>query len=333
MKIVARKEKPPQVERARDGRPRVYQTCSDCGGTGKVPSPKTGKPIKCKQCAGVGLKGHLYTRMTTFIDVLDDKSNLMAWKQRAVVAGLSVEPSLLEEVQELEDPLDAENRDVLNKVVAKAETAAETDLKAKTGDALHAICEAINEGRDPGFIPDEFAPDIASYVAALRQRGIVVVAVETFVVNDSYKWGGSFDILGLDYGQPLVQDEMGKWVPPAGVVPVLRIMDIKTGRIDYGRAKIAMQLSGYARSKVYDPATHERKPITHRLEDGTIIGVDMSMGLIIHLPAGEGRCDVVPVDLDAAATGLYLASRVRKWRSNKFQDEPVVSVNYEADLC
>lgn len=326
-------ERPAQVPRAKNGQPRVFSPCSECETTGKVPSPKTGKPIKCQKCKGDGYKGSLYTRMTTFIDCLDDKSNLMDWKQRVVVAGFAIEPSLLEEAQAIEDPLDPEHRDALNKLVDRAEAAAEIDLKAKTGDVLHEIIENINLGKDPGFIPDEFQPDIDAYVEVLRREGIIVVGVEAFVVNDKFGWGGSFDILGLHYGQPLVQNEVGKWVGPPGVTPVLRIMDVKTGRIDYGRAKIAMQLSGYSRSKLYSPVKpYERKPITHSLEDGTTIGIDMSTGIIIHLPAGEGICEAVPVDLDAAATGLYLASRVREWRRQKFQDDPTTTVR-AAELC
>ena len=301
-------QKPGEVERDGNGRPKVIVTCDKCSGTGKVPSQKVeGRLNKCQTCKGEGRRLKAYSRMTTYIDCLEDKSNLTQWKQRNVAVGLSRAPSLLEAFSALPEP-HAADRSQANALVQRAEEAAGSDLKALTGTALHDIVERINIGQDPGFIPPEHEDDIAAYRAAIEQAGIKVVAAETFVVNDTFGAAGTFDILGLHQGR-------------------LKIMDVKTGRIDYGLSKIGMQLGGYANSELYDRDTGERSPIQYTLEDGTVLDVDLDEALIIHLPAGQGTCTVVPVDIQGCYDGLVLAQQVRKWRSRKFQQEPLVTVD------
>lgn len=48
-------------------------TCSHCLGEGKVPSPKTGKPIKCKRCNSTGKKRRqAWTYTADFLVIYDD---------------------------------------------------------------------------------------------------------------------------------------------------------------------------------------------------------------------------------------------------------------------
>jgi len=292
----------------------VIVPCDHCETTGKVPSQKVeGRLNQCPKCKGAGRKLKAYSRMTTFIDCLEDKSNLTQWKQRNVVLGLSRSPSLLEAFSALQEP-HSTDRSQANALVQRAEEAAGSDLKALTGTALHDIIERINLGQDPGFIPPEHEADIAAYKEAVALAKIVVVAAETFVVNDTFGAAGTFDILGLHW-----DEARQRWV--------LKIMDIKTGRIDYGLSKIGMQLGGYANSQAYDAETGDRSPIQWTMEDGTVLDVDLDEALIIHLPAGQGACTVVPVDIRGCYDGLVLAQQVRKWRSRKFQQEPLVSVD------
>jgi hypothetical protein len=83
------------------------------------------------------------------------------------------------------------------------------------------------------------------------------------------------------------------------------IADIKTGQVEYGMAKIAMQLSIYSRCVLYDHMTQERTPLS----------TDFEKGLLIHLPAGTGTCTLHWVDLNAGWRGVQLAEHVRKWRT------------------
>lgn len=255
--------------------------------------------------------------MTTFIDCLEDKSNLTEWKQRNVALGLSRDSGVLEAFQALKDPHGADKQQA-NALVARAEQAAGSDVKSSVGTAVHDIIENINTNRPSGFIPDEYKADIAAYQEALRREGIIVVAAETGVVNHDLKTAGSFDILGLHKGP---KDERLK----------LKIMDVKTGRIDYGLSKIGMQLGGYANSLLYDKNTGDCTPLQYTLEDGTVLDVDQDEALIIHLPAGQGVCTIVPVDIRGAFDGLMLAQQVRKWRSRKFQQDPLTEVRIDPD--
>jgi hypothetical protein len=86
------------------------------------------------------------------------------------------------------------------------------------------------------------------------------------------------------------------------------IMDIKTGSIDYPH-KMAMQLAMYSRSVPYDIATDTRS------EDPEPI--DFNYGIIIHLPAGQGRCDLYEIDIMKGWGACLIAKQVWDWRGTK----------------
>src|SRR5690606_32748087 len=41
-------------------------------------------------------------------------------------------------------------------------------------------------------------------------------------------------------------------------------------------------------------------------------------GIVIHLPAGQGRCDLYKVDLIKGWEGVQIAKRLRDWQKHKF---------------
>ena len=84
-----------------------------------------------------------------------------------------------------------------------------------------------------------------------------------------------------------------------------RVLDIKTGRVDYSTGKIAQQIEGYAGSTGYDLDTHEREDLK----------LDRTKGILLHLPAGTGRATVHVVDLTLGRKGNRLAAEVRAWRN------------------
>ena len=273
------------VERhGRDGRPKIY------------PASEYGKDKP---------KGEYYTRTTTFIDALEDKTNLVRWKQRNVLVGALRRPDILEELGSIEDPQGAD-KGAVDKLVGIAEEAADADLRALKGSAIHLITEDLDHGKGMPFVPDEFRRDIEAYLEAMKQAEAEILGIEQFCVLDQYKVAGTFDRLVRYKGK-------------------LMIADIKTGRIDYGLGKIAMQLAAYRHMEVYDPVTYQRSPL---LIDGE--EPDADEALIIHLPSGEGKCDIVPVDIRKGWEGLAVCSEVREWRRHwnrkASRREPVVSV-------
>lgn len=262
---------------ARDGRPKIF------------PASEAGKKNP---------KGEFYTRTTTFIDALDDKSNLADWKLRLLLEGVHRRPELLEEYASLLDPLDTEKR----KVKGIAERAIETagaGAKADLGSALHRVTEDIDNGLEPGFVPPEYENDVEAYVRTTHD--IEMMSVEEFCVLDAFKVAGTFDrAVRLD----------GELAEQVGVEPgSVLIADVKTGRVDFSRGKFGMQFAGYSRMERYDPDTYARSPLEF---DGS--AVHQGKALMIHLPAGEGRCSLIPIDIDRGWQDLLLAAQVREYR-------------------
>lgn len=221
-----------------------------------------------------------YRRCTSFIDVLDSRYNLELWKQRQVAAGLAQRPDLV-----LKAASGHDDKDLLNKVCQEASEAAGSSVKSTTGTAVHKLTEQVDRG-EKAVIPPDAQADIDAYRATTQ--GLGVELVEAFVVHDDLQVGGTFDRVVTRGGRRYVAD-------------------VKTGRIDYGASKIAMQLAIYARSQQYWPDTGIRVPLD----------VDTSRGLIIHLPAGSGECTLHWADLDAGWDGVQIARQVWQWRARK----------------
>ena len=114
---------------------------------------------------------------------------------------------------------------------------------------------------------------------------------ETFVVNDTWQVAGTFDFLV----------RVGKhW----------RIGDLKTGTdLSYSWRSIAVQLATYANAEwIYNVDADERIAMPP---------IDKTRGVIVHLPAGEARCQLFEVDLDAGLEAAQRSLWTRNWRKAK----------------
>lgn len=224
-----------------------------------------------------------YTRATTFVDCIEDKFGLQQWEKRMVAIGLSLRPDLLLAVAAHKD-----DKDLLNKICAQAKEAAEGSAAATTGTALHALTEQYDRGLlDMNKVPAAYRPDIQAYIAATAD--VTHLLIEQFTVHDGFKIGGTPDRV-VTYG--------GKNY----------IWDLKTGNVDFGQLKIAMQLAVYSRSVLYNHKTHERAPLPD---------VDGKQGIICHLPAGGGTARLLWVDIAAGWEAVALARAVRNWRNRR----------------
>lgn len=245
----------------------------------EIPRDRWGRPLVVPPEGG---KPVPYTRVTTFIDVLDDKRALTNWMKRTVAVGLSERPDLLLAVSAHRD-----DKEELNRITEEALEAAKGRAAATTGTALHALAEQVDRGLKLPALPESARRDVDAYRAATA--GMKMLLVEEFVVNDELRVGGTPDrIVSFD----------GRYF----------IADIKTGDIKYGAGKIAMQLALYSRSVLYDHRTKKRAPTPD---------VDQERGIIIHLPAGQGECTLHWVDLRKGWEGVGLAAKVRDWRKEK----------------
>lgn len=183
-----------------------------------------------------------------------------------------------------------DDKSELDKICEAAKEAAASSSSATKGTALHKLCERLDRGEDVQ-IPTVAKKDIAAYKAATA--GIRWSHIERITVHDELQVAGTPDRGG------------------AGLV-----WDIKTGDITWGIGKIAMQMALYAHSLVYDPNTGERTPFD----------VSLDRAVIIHLPAGEGRCELVEVDIAAGWEAVQLATQVRAWRARKGLSKPYTDV-------
>lgn len=247
----------------------------------EIDRDRWGRPLVAPPGGG---KRVAYTRCTTFIDCIEDKFGLQKWMQRMVAVGLSQRPDL-----QLAVSAHADDKRELDRICDAAREAATASAAATTGTALHALTELVDRGQDLPVLPDAAKADLDAYRDATAE--LTAVNIEQFCVLDALKIGGTPDRV-VKYG--------GKRY----------IADIKTGSIEYGILKIAAQLAVYARSHTYDIKTGVRGE--H--------GAELDKGVIIHLPAGQGRCELVWVDLLAGWEAVKVARRVREQRALKFKD-------------
>jgi hypothetical protein len=254
--------------------------------TAPIPRDRFGRPMVVPPG---GHKPVGYTRCTTYVSALEDTYNLGKWQQRMVAIGLADRPDLLLAVSASQ----RDDKAGLNRIADQAMDAAKAGAASTTGTALHALTERIDRGEQLPIVPAAHLDDLDAYRAATRE--LEPLMIEQFTVLDELRIGGTPDRVVRYQGNAYIGD-------------------VKTGSIDYAAGKIAMQLAVYARSMPYDHATGERSPYPEP--------VDTSRGIVIHLPAGTGRCELHWIDLDAGWDGVRLAGKVRDWRTRKGLLEP-----------
>ena len=256
----------------------------------EVPRDRYGRPMIVPPKGG---KPVPYTRTTTVAGSLDDGSALVAWKLRMAAIGLTNRPDLLLAASAARD-----DKLALDKLIEDSMEAAGATRAATIGTALHALTEKYDRNQDLGVIPEDFVADIEAYKYATRD--FENVFIEQFCVLDKYKIAGTPDRIVRYQGE-------------------LFISDLKTGSISYP-GKIAMQLAVYAHGLPYDPATATR---------GSWGDVNQDYGIIVHLPAGEGKCELHFVDIKKGWKGIQLAMKVKSWRETKNLTERIKEIEHE----
>lgn len=241
---------------------------------------KYGRPLVLKPGAKPGDKLTAYTRCTTYAGTLDDTFKLGQWQQRMVALGLSARSDLL-----LAVAAHADDRDKLDELCDRAREAASATAAATTGTALHALTERLDRGLELGPMPADAERDVRAYERATS--ALTALYIERFLVNDDLKVGGTPDRVVEFQGRNY-------------------IADLKTGGIEYGALKIAMQLAMYAHSRLYDVATGRRTDLPD---------VDQERAIVIHLPAGTGECTLHWIDIRAGWGAIETARDVRSWRN------------------
>lgn len=253
----------------------------------EVPRDRFTRPLIVPPYGG---KPVAYTRCTTYVGCLEDRYKLELYQQRQVAVGMSMRHDLV-----LAAAAHRNDRDELDRIAKQASEAARSSAGATTGTALHRLAQDLDQGLPLADLPASAQTDLDAYAEATKR--LRPLLVECFLVLDDIRVGGSAD--------RVCEVDMPGYDKPV-------IADIKTGNIEYGMGKIAMQLAVYAHGALYDPSTHERTPLPN---------VDLERALVIHLPAGSGTCELVEVDIAAGWRAVTeLAGRVRAWRKLGFKD-------------
>lgn len=245
--------------------------------TAEIPRDRWGRPLIAPVDGG---KPVPYTRVSTLAKALQDTTALTKWKQRQVAIGMGVRSDLPVKAAAVKD-----NDKELNAIVEEAMSAAESSRAANLGTAIHAMTERIDDGADMIEFPADFHSTLLAYKEAMA--GIEILGKEEFVVVDELEAAGTFD--------RLVQLPDGRTV----------VADIKTGKDEpnYPHAS-TIQIATYAHGHLY---TVEQGRAGHLPE----LGVSTDVGLLIHLPAGRGVCDLYLLDLEWGWEMAQVATAVR----------------------
>jgi hypothetical protein len=291
-----------------------------------VPRDGWGRPLVVPPTGG---KPQGHTRTTTFIDCIEDKSNLIDWGKRMVLVGAARRPDLVKQARHL-NPEDKQDKASLDSLAEQLTESSGANDKSRRGTYLHDLTEYVDRGEPlPKTISDQDLDDMAAYM--METAALKVIAVEQFVIVPELKVGGTFDRLSYYEGP----GPDGK--PIAGNF----ITDTKTGSVEYGKLKMASQLAVYSRGMLYDHTKFPVNPSDKKefaawkkteftAEEAAsayspLPPVNKDWGIIVHLPQGEGVCKLYWADLRIGWAAAQLALTIRQTRSTKGALKPFVT--------
>ena len=284
-----------------------------------VPRDGYGRPLIVPKTGG---KPVAHTRTTTFIDCIDDKSNLNTWDKRMVLIGAAMKPELLNGVLDL-DKDDPEDKRRLNIIAERLKDISGANDKREKGTHLHALTEAVDAGVVlPESTSAEDVADMAAYM--IETLDLTVIHAERLVVVNELKVAGTPDRISHYEGPG----------PTGRLVKGNYVADVKTGAVEYGALKFAMQIAIYSRGEFYDASlfpvdVNDKKafaawkktefPAELAVTAYTpqSVPVNQRWGIVMHLPAGEGVCTLYWVDLAIGWRLAKLALKIRAARGTK----------------
>lgn len=254
-----------------------------------------------------------YTRATTVAKTLDDGGGLLPWKATLAMTGLMRRQGLRGKFEALmsqhpdKGPWygSTDSKKQAKKLVEQCAEAGGSADRADLGTALHSIVEQINKGQAPLMVQPETQADIDAYRAATEDMIIDARFCELVVVLDEWRIAGSPDMLRVTV--PGLDEDV--------------VADLKTGdNLDYSWQSIAVQMAGYANAdNVYVQGDADDGSEDERL---SMPPISKDVGLVIHLPAGQARCDLYTVDLASGWKAFQRSMWTRDWRKNKTLAKP-----------
>jgi len=238
-----------------------------------------------------------WTRATTFAATLAESYGLRIWEQRQVVWGLSRRPDLLTLASTIVGP---EDKKALGAIVDSAHEAAGTQAKANMGTAIHEAIASVERSGSWEHVPDALRGDVDGYFRELAKRRIQVVPefIERTCIIPAFKVAGTFD--------NIVRCPDGQY----------RILDKKTGNLDYAEIEFAVQMALYANATAlrnYDNHTYEPMP-----------EVAKDYAIIAHVVPGSGRTTLHRINIRWGWAWAATCAEVQDIRKTKHVLTPYV---------
>lgn len=238
-----------------------------------------------------------WTRVSTLAETLEDQYGLTKWKMRNAVWGVCQRPDLMALAQSADLE---EDKHQLDDLCEQGMNAAGSNARSNIGTALHKFAERLDRG-EKFRIPKEYQAELDAY-QAVKTAGSIQTSpmyIERIILCPAVGVAGTTDRI----------------VRVNGVS--VQIADLKTGTdLKYSWGKIAIQLACYAHGDaMWDDRLGEYEPMPS--------GIDLEHGVVIHVPAGEGRAQLFDVDLKAGWVAAQTAYEVRQWRKNKELSKPI----------
>src|SRR5580765_8037475 len=238
-----------------------------------------------------------YSRPSSYAKCLDDEEALVNWRIWKAMEGVARSRALQTQVVATKDDDRPEKKALRDKALDKGSA----NERADEGTGLHALTARAEDASDVDFDPPEqFDTDLDAYRDALATYGLVSEMVEVHMVNDEFRAAGTADrIFRLTRR---LKTPTGTFIEAGTLV----IGDLKTGKkLDFGLPNYSAQLALYATGVLYDIVTERRLPTPP---------IDPDWALLVHLPVGTGRCDVLWCSIEMGTYGAWLAKEVREWR-------------------
>lgn len=285
------------------------------------------------------------SRASKYAEGIADSFALSQWQLRMALLGMALRPDLVDKVMSaigggIPHQVAKEKKTYLDKLSEEARLAAGSKDRAHHGTKLHKHTEELDGGtRVLADVPDTYRLDATAYVDALEHAGFRPVKhlIERSVFTDELGVVGTFDRVlecfrdteVVDLGGRKVQIKAGEYV----------IGDVKSGTdLKYAWPEILVQMAIYAHAvnengiAVYDPDA-DTDP------DDVISGWGWSsveeqgagilredVGVVMHVPFGEGRADLRYADLITGWRGAKLCQANREYFKVKMPKEPVMSL-------
>jgi hypothetical protein len=239
-----------------------------------------------------------YSRPSGWGSDLDEKSALVNWRIDRAMEGVAMDPSIAATVA-----ANLGRGDGRQERRERAIQRGRGDEAADIGTALHAMTHRV-ESNDGFVVPPTYAPDIAAYLAALDEAGLHSSYIEVHLCSDEWRAAGTCDRI-YTATRELILPGGSRMARGQSVIG-----DLKTGTLkDYSIPGYTIQLAIYCDSVFYDVHSDERSPLPD--------GMRTDWGLIVSMPAGTGRCELLWCNLETGRAGARIVRDVRSWRHRK----------------